>query len=143
MLGGIGTFLLGGLGWIAFAFIGQPLRKFWDLRGDVSRAVHAHARFVAGSPETDTMFFAGDGVFGTVRTYNEPRDAAMEEFKSLGLQLVAFDSNEFLARAMLRAFKFDGASAGNALVALALALEGKDAQNAPTRADILKPLRLD
>jgi hypothetical protein len=128
-------------GWIVVKFVGDPIRKFWDLRGEVSRALHERARFVPGSPETDMMFFKGPSPLN-IKPYNVPRDEAVSTFKSLGAQLLTFSSNEFLASAVLQMCRISINRAGRDLVSLALAIDDRDSANAPRCDDILRALRL-
>lgn len=48
--------LVGALAWILFAFVGTPIRKFWDLRGDVALAMNQYARNISEPPKTSSCF---------------------------------------------------------------------------------------
>jgi hypothetical protein len=43
----IGSFFAAALGWVILEFVGRPLRKFYDLRGEVIRRLTHHS-FVSG-----------------------------------------------------------------------------------------------
>jgi len=128
--------------WIAVKFLGDPIRKFWDLRGEVARTLHDRARFVAGTPETDMMFFMHDTSIDRRNRYETPRAEAISTFRSLGAQLVAFSSNEFLADPVLRLLGINAREAGELLIRLALSLEERNSVNAPRYDEICSTLKL-
>jgi hypothetical protein len=49
---------IGALGWILFQFVGMPIRKFWDLRGEVAHAMNAYARNISEPPENAFLLAA-------------------------------------------------------------------------------------
>jgi hypothetical protein len=124
--------LIGGAGWILFAFAGQPIRRFWDLRGEVAYACNQYSRFISGPPSY-AMKLRLSG--------SDNRDSATTEFRRLGMSLIAFDENERLATLVLSVFGFKSGASGRLLLDLAEALDNKMSLG-PRRSDLLRFLRL-
>jgi hypothetical protein len=80
------SFALGAIGaicgWVIVKFVAEPIRKFWDLRGDVAHALYERARFVAGTTETDMMFFMCERTISDFNAYSEPRAEAVAAFRA-------------------------------------------------------------
>jgi hypothetical protein len=127
------TALAGALGWIALSFIGTPIRRFWDLRGEVSHALHEYSRYIPGSPLYSENIAADSGT---------PRFNAGTTLHQLGLKLIAFWENEYLARVLLRACRIDAAKAGAALVELGTAISKHRVITSPRHEDIVASLHL-
>jgi hypothetical protein len=126
---------LGGGAWIVFAFVGTPIRKFWDLRGEVAHALNRYARAVAGAPKEEVLF-------SEVVNPMVSRAPAAQEFHRLGVAILSFWQNEAFARGFLRLAGLDGAVAAKMLLLMAEAAMST-ATIGPRREEITKPLRLD
>lgn len=90
--GAIVSALIGALTWLLFAFAGTPIRKFWDLRGEVAQAMNQYARNISEPHGNESLLFAQ-----TVAIVQSRANSA-KEFRQLGLQLISFWQNEALAR---------------------------------------------
>lgn len=120
-----------------FAFVGTPIRKFWDMRGEVAHALNEHARNVSGPPTETVLMFP-------VLTLDaqQSRAAAAKEFRRLGLQLLPFWQNEALARLILhRVMRVRGDIAGRMLLELSDASADGN-RLGPGRWQITETLRL-
>ena len=106
MEGAIAGALIGALAWLLFAFVGTPIRKFWDLRGEVAHAMNQYARNISEPPGNDFLL-----IVRTVTIVQSRADSAME-FRRLGLQLISFWQNQALARFFLRLIGMNGDAAG-------------------------------
>ena len=89
IFGAIGSAVIGCASWIAFAFAAQPIRKFWDLRGEVAEASNKYARFISERPSLQEKLLLSASI---------DRESAKSEFKRLGQALITFHENELLAR---------------------------------------------
>ncbi len=56
--GAIVSALIGALTWLLFAFAGTPIRKFWDLRGEVAQAMNQYARNISEPHGNESLLFA-------------------------------------------------------------------------------------
>lgn len=125
--------LIGGIGWVLFAFVGAPIRKFWDLRGEVLHAMNQYARNISEAPDNTWLLFG--------QTSGTHREEAAAEFRRLALELTKFWKNETLARLFLRAFGMSGEAAAKMLFELS---EANVATNrlGPRRSELAATLRL-
>jgi hypothetical protein len=130
--GALGSALIGCASWILFAFGGQPIRRFWDTRGDVAHACNLYARFIFEPPSFEEKLWLTD---------NKDRDAAKIEFGKLGLQLITFHENEALASFVLERFSISPKACGRLLLQLSENLNSGTSMG-PRRSDILRFLRL-
>lgn len=126
---------IGALGWILFAFVGTPIRRFWDLRGEVAHAMNQYARNISEPPGNEFLVFVQP--LDVVQT----RAAAAKEFQRLGLQLLSFWQNEALARFFLQRIRMNGELAGKMLLELAEANTGTQ-RLGPRRSELAATLRL-
>jgi hypothetical protein len=125
------TFVLGVVG---ATFFTTPLQRFWEMRGRVSRAVNEYARYIRGTPTSEEMMELAVGARGQ-------RESAVQAFRDLGLDLVAFADNNFFLRRCLLLARIDAKKSGLALISLANALHAKAPSNVG-RDDIVGPLLL-
>jgi hypothetical protein len=133
--GAILSAFIGALGWILFQFVGMPIRKFWDLRGEVAHAMNAYARNISEPPENAFLLAA------TAVSIANSRMEAAKEFRRLGLAMLSFWQNEPLARLFLRMMRIRGDGAGRLLIELAQANTYTD-RLGPRRSEIAATLRL-
>ena len=126
--------VIGATGWVIFSFVGTPIRKFWDLRGEIVLALNKYARAVCGPPSETILMSA-------VVSPQLTRAPAAQEFQRLGLALLAFWQNEALARIFLRLVGFNGEVGARMLLTMAEAAMST-ATLGPRREEITRPLRL-
>jgi hypothetical protein len=127
--------LIGALGWILFAFVGTPIRKFWDLRGEVAHAMNKYARNISEPPENYAVLFAQP------LDIKQSRDDAAQEFRRVGLLMISFWQNEAFARLILRQMRMNGEAAGQMLLELSEA-NTTTHRLGPRRSDLAATLRL-
>lgn len=127
--------LFGALSWALFAFVGTPVRKFWDLRGEIAHAMNQYARNIS-EPPSDHMLLMVQPL-----EIKQSRAEAATEFRRLGLAILAFWQNEALARFFLRKIGMHGDAAGRMLIELAEANTGTT-RLGPRRSDLAATLRL-
>jgi hypothetical protein len=120
---GIATFvsalLAGALGWVALEFFGRPLRKFFDLRGEIIRQLVRFANVRARyTPITDR---SGKEVLVDQLLSDaelQRLTLAMDTFRDLGSQMSAFANNETFALRAAKTFGYDPALASSSLIGL-------------------------
>jgi hypothetical protein len=127
--------LIGAIGWILFAFVGIPIRRFWDLRGEVAHAMNQYARNISEASSNDFLLFVQP------LDVKQSRSDAAKEFRRLGLQIISLWQNEALARFALRRMGMDGQAAGRMLIELAEANTATD-RLGPRRSELASTLRL-
>jgi hypothetical protein len=86
--------ILGGIGWIILEFIGRPIRIFFDLRREASRLLNLH-------------WASSDA--------SAPSENAKNDFREIGLRLIAFDKSEPLAAPFVRMLGYRPLDAGERL----------------------------
>lgn len=126
-------FILGGaVGWLGGTFVGNPIRRFFDIRHSVIQARDRYSRFITGSPSLEIA-----SLFAT----RNDKPAAIAAFRAIGLDLTSFAENETLARIALGIAGYDPELSGRRWLDLSEALTSADRMG-PTRTDLLAPLRL-
>lgn len=117
------SFVTGIVGWFAAGFIGRPIRRFFDLRGEVIRRwaqlanVGARWKEVRGEP-------------GQVEEFDLPErgiarlEEAQDIFRDLAAQMRSFAQNEPLAMWLLKRFtRYDPEAASSALFGVSNTLD--------------------
>jgi hypothetical protein len=112
---------LAAAGWLVLEFLGRPVGKFFDLRGEVIRTMTGFANTRARWKEVR------DGV-GASSGDAEELDLSYEEigrlndakvaYRDLASQLRAFAQNEYLATWVVRRFGYEPAKASAALIGM-------------------------
>jgi hypothetical protein len=112
-----GTFLIGVLGWFVSSFFGGPLRKFFDLRGEVVRQMARFANVPARWRELpDDML---ERVEPAPSKEDEERlNEAKKVLRDLASQMKSFALNEPFAMRVLTWLRYDPVSAGGGLFGL-------------------------
>src|SRR5262245_49723370 len=94
----IGTFGLGGVGWLVNSFIGSPFGQFYDLRREVIQKSVLYANVRASGKQSRPDFIAhvelNDSEIERLRK-------AQEEFRDLAARMRAFALNDILRCALL------------------------------------------
>ena len=142
----IGFFFAAAFAWITLEFVGRPLRKFFDLRGEIIRRLNEFANVRARLKEVPDSS-------GAISCDLEEMDlsaveiARLEEaqrtFRDLASQMQAFAQNEtfaqYVAELLLR-YKPQAASA--ALIGLSNSYDTYGASKARHRDNLRKALRI-
>jgi len=113
----IGSFLAASIGWVVLEFVGRPLRKFFDLRGEIIRRLIEFANIRARWKEIPDSTGAVSGEREAL-SLSKAEIARLEEaqkmLRDLASQMRAFAENETSARliAQMLGYNLKGASAG-------------------------------
>jgi hypothetical protein len=129
----VGSFLAAAFGWVVLEFVGRPLRKFFDLRGEVIRKLIEYANIRA---RWKIIKDDSGAISGEREDMKLPADeiARMEEaqrsLRDLAAQMRAFAENETWARWLARLLRYNPRDASSGLVGLSNSLdtygEGRD-----------------
>src|SRR6478672_2322792 len=134
----VGVFALGGVGWVVTSFIGQPFRRFFDLRSEIIHKSVLYANVVAAQTRK------ADGTLEPV-SLNEDELARLREaqdtFRDLAAQMRAFALNEPFAVKLVTLWKFDPMAASTALLAVSNTLHEFGADRASAKSRLEKVLR--
>jgi hypothetical protein len=120
------TILLGGFGWFTLEFVGRPVRRLFDLRGEVIRTMTVFANVRARWREVrdDVGASSGDAEelqlsYEEIGRLNEAKVA----YRDLASQLRAFAQNEYFATWIVRRFGYEPAKASGSLIGLSNTIE--------------------
>src|SRR5215211_5755784 len=116
------------LGWIMLEFVGRPIRRFYDLRGEVINTMAAHADLRARHGELSASGIAELQV--------------KDELRDLAARLRSFAHNEAFARRVLLLLRYDPGKAGEALFALANIPDACGGRKAGQKKTIAAALRI-
>jgi hypothetical protein len=137
----IATFAASGaVGWLVTAFIGGPIRRFCDLRGQVIHRLALYATVPARWSQE------GDNLNEPKKLQLSERDAkrledAEEALDDLACQLWSFTVNETWAVRILRLRGYDPMKAGDGLRGLSSYIETEGPARAYHRQTVEKALR--
>jgi hypothetical protein len=111
----IGTFGLGGVGWLVTSFIGSPFRQFYDLRREVIQksVLYANVRASAKQDRPDYKSHIELHVAEQDRLRK-----AQEEFRELAARMRAFALNEPFAAQLVKWRGYDPLKASSALLSV-------------------------
>jgi hypothetical protein len=118
----IGSFLAAALGWVVLEFVGRPLRRFYDLRGEVIRRLTEFANVGARLREIPDDSGAASGRFEVLNLSAEEvsrLENAQAVLRDLASQLTAFAYNETAALYLVKATRYDPLNAASGLIGLA------------------------
>lgn len=117
----IGSFFAAAFAWIILEFVGRPLRKFFDLRGEVIRRLIEFANVRAHWKELPDSSSAVSGNLEEM-DLSAVDIARLEEaqrtFRDLASQMQAFAQNETFARYFAELLRYKPLAAGAALIGL-------------------------
>jgi hypothetical protein len=135
--GGFGASLV----WVVSTFFGTPLRKFFDLRGDIIRQLTNFANVRAACKEDRV-----DGGLKPVEGFT-PEDAAklnqaQSALRDLASQLRAFSENEPFAMVVIRLLRYNPLVASADMIGLSNAYGTYGGDKAHFRQALKKSLRL-
>lgn len=108
----IGAFALGGLGWLVTSFVGSPIRRFYDLRGEIIHRSVLYGNVLAVEKE-----FPDETVEPNRISKDETKrlSDAVDVFRDLGARMRAFALNEPLAVWIVK-WRYDPWEASEALL---------------------------
>jgi hypothetical protein len=121
----IGSFFAAALGWVVLEFVARPLRKFYDLRGEVIRRLTEYANIKPRWRE-----IPGDRKELELSQEEIARlEKAQDVLRDLASQLVAFASNETWALHVAKRMGHDPAHAARGLTGLSNRIDTHDPQD--------------
>jgi hypothetical protein len=136
---------LAAAGWFALEFLGRPIRKFFDLRGEVIRTMTVFANVRARWKEVrdDVGASSGDAEV-LVLSYEEigRLNDAKVPFRDLASQLRSFAQNEYLATWIVQRFGYEPAKASAALIGLSNTIETYGGNRAFQTREVEESLRI-
>ncbi|MBI4275508.1 MAG: hypothetical protein HY659_12505 [Rhizobiales bacterium] len=132
-------------GWIAMEFVGRPVRKFFDLRGEVIRRMTQFANVRARQKEVRDDVGATSGNVELL-DLSDKENARLEEAQSvlrdLASQMRSFADNELLAVRIVRLLRYDPQNASAGLIGLSNSIDTFGGNKAFQIKTIEKALRL-
>jgi hypothetical protein len=121
----IGSFLAAALGWVALEFVARPLRRFFDMRGEVIRRLTEY-----GNIKPRWREVPGDRKELELSADEIARlEMAQHVLRDLASQLVAFASNETWALYAAKAMGHDPKHAAEGLLGLSNRIDTHDPQD--------------
>jgi hypothetical protein len=143
----VGALVVGTCGWFGTAFIGSPIRRFFDLRGEIIRQL---VRFANVQARFRTLADSSGAESGKLLELSLPDSEkqrlilAMDTFRDLGSQMSTFAQNERFALRVTRALGYDPVLASSSLIGLSNTLDRYGApERISNRAALLKALKLN
>jgi hypothetical protein len=124
----VGSFLAAALGWVALEFVARPLRKFYDLRGEVIRRLTEYANVRA---RLQPYPGAPAGTYEQLELSEEEGERlnkARDVLRDLASQMVAFADNETCALYVAKAMRYDPKHAAEGLIGLSNKIDIIDPQ---------------
>jgi len=127
------------LGWVAFEWLGRPIRMLYGLRYEVHKHILALGNITLPKPRELAI---------TSREINEYDQAvrnvreAQRIFRELGYQLLAFGENEPAACNAISAMGFNPVGAGSCLIEFSVAYSQPNVDRVGLRGEIERALRL-
>ena len=128
----------GAFGWFALAFLGPPIRNFFDLR----RLVRHQMLFLANvpAPQPRETCVTSEQIQRYDIDLRNAREA-QRILRDLGAQMLAFGESETAARIAIKPLGFDPSTAGNNLVGLSNTLDRYGTDRSALRKNVEKALR--
>jgi hypothetical protein len=143
LLQAIGSFSAGAIAWVVLEFVGRPLRKFYDLRGEVIHVLAQTANVPAAAREIRNDVGEASGQIETcVLTEQEKSDLreAMKSIRNLGSDLRVFSLNESRALYLVKSLGYDPALASGGLYGLSNSIHTYGAERHARKCTIQKAL---
>jgi hypothetical protein len=134
----IGWIVAGGVGWFATAFVGSPIRRFYDLRGEVIQRSVMYANVMAVQKE-----FPDGSVTPNELSEDETKRLreAVDVFRDLAARMRAFALNERLAVWFVKRWGYDPWEASEALFWVSHTLPTYGGKRADAKKTLEKALR--
>lgn len=134
----VGVFALGGVGWVVTSFVGQPFRRFFDLRNEVIHKSVLYANVRAAQKAN------ADGTLEQLNVSEEElarlREAE-DTFRDLAARMRAFALNERFAVWLVRLWRFNPMTASTALLAVSNTLHSYGGDRAAAKGQLEMVLR--
>jgi hypothetical protein len=133
------------IGWIASSFIAGPLRKFFDLRGEVIRRLTEFANVRARWKEVrdDSEATASEVEVALSDDEIARLEEAQRVLRDLASQMRAFAENEGLAMTLVRLLRYDAMKASAGLIGLSNEYDTYGGSRAFQRRTIETALRIN
>jgi hypothetical protein len=135
----LGSVFCGALGWTATSFVGGPVRKFFDLRGEVIRRLiefgNVGARWKGSRASPNEIMDRSEKEIARL-------EDAQRVFRDLASQMRAFAENEFLAMKLVRLW-YDPRNASDGLIGFSTELDTYGESRASRRKLIETALRIN
>ena len=128
--------IAGGVGWAATEFVARPIRRFFDLRGEVIRRM---AQYAILTVQTDK-----EGHEVEIAVTEDAFREAESVTRDLAAQMLAFAYNETFARSILvHVLRYDPREASEGLFAISWNTRAGSSLTNPPRERVAKALRID
>ena len=141
----IGSAFAAALGWIILEFVGRPLRKFFDLRGEIIRRLTEFANIRARWKEVPDSSGAISGDredMGLTDAEIVRLEEAQKALRDLASQMRAFAGNETFALYVVHWLKYDPKNATAGLIGLSNSFDTYGKQKAFHRKTLDDALRI-
>lgn len=154
MLQALSGFLAAAIGWLTLEFLGRPLRRFFDLRGEtvelLTRVGNIRAAYSQFDEEVAEGIFTSRRESAHIELTSVELDAlasARKEIRALASRFCAFALNETIASKAVALIGYNALNAGQSLIGLSNMLdtygkERSDQKNAVSAALKFKPFDL-
>jgi hypothetical protein len=135
----LGSFVAGVVGWLVLEFVGRPFRSFFDLRGEVIRALTEFADVKArwkpvrsGLGGVEDMHLSDTEILRLAK--------ASGEIRTLAARMRAFALNETSGLLVAKLLRYDPIGASSALIGLSNTFETYGEEKSNHRKALLKAL---
>jgi hypothetical protein len=118
----LGFVAAGAVGWLGTAFIGRPIRHFFDLRGEVIRRWTQCANVRARWKEDPSKTWQTEEDPGFTETDAKRLEEAEGVFRELASQMRAFAQNETFAVWIVKLLRYDPVMASAGLIGMSNSL---------------------
>jgi hypothetical protein len=118
----VGFVAAGAMGWFGTAFLGRPIRHFFDLRGEVIRRWTQCANVRARWKEDPSKTWQTVEEPGFTEADAKRLEEAEGIFRELGSQMRAFAQNETLAVWIVKLLRYDPVMASAGLIGMSHSL---------------------
>jgi hypothetical protein len=138
----IGSFAAAAFAWVILEFIGRPIRKFFDLRGEVIRRLAQVANIPARWKELPDYPPGAVERLELSETDIKKLEEAQVILQDLAAQLRAFALNETFALRIVRALRYSPLEASSGLFGLSNSFDTYGKDKAAHRRLVVRALRI-
>jgi hypothetical protein len=141
----VGSFAAAAFAWVVLEFVGRPVRRFFDLRGEIIRRMAEISNVRARRRDIRDSFGATSGKVQLIELPElemEKLQKAQEILRDLASQLKAFAGNESVARFITRALRYDPLKASEGLFGLSNSYDTYGEDRARYRKTVADALRI-
>jgi hypothetical protein len=141
VLAAIGSLILGAIGWLMIEFAGRPIRRFFDLRGEVIRRMALYA-------DIRKLIIQSEGGEVDTPVVPEAIGARAREaegvIRDLAAQMLSFADNEALATLIItHGLRYDARKAAVGLFALSYTMHTSGSLKKPPVEMVAEALHID